>query len=265
MQEALRSPYFAGHSAPPQPSRLAEAFCAVQAALAGARRAGDESEVLEMANDTDWPGLLRRLCEVDLRRALRVRVGEYEHWPFSQAAQAALEWALDPANGLVERHGAALLPAAGGEHVDAWRGVGRLLAKCAMEGVGVRSELGALFFRYLGTGKACCQLQPTLDLLAVHFPGRADEWTTLLARRLGGGGAAAGLRTRSHVGYAEGEDVPISDANKREAVKGWARHLLVGARQPHLNAARRGFVEVRRAVGVNLSACHTPLVAAGGR
>lgn len=208
------------------------------------RKADAPSVVLEMNDKDDWPGLFAALREADLCRNLRVQLGGFEHRPFSQAASGALDWAFDPANGLVEQVGTALLPACGDGNVEAWRDIGRLLAKCAMDSVEVRSALGELFFRYLGTGHACMQLQPTMELLAEHYPDQATEWSVVLAQRLGGG--TPGLTTRRHAGYeAEGAvDGPVCDGNKRDVVRRWARHLLVVQRQTALDAARSGFVEV---------------------
>jgi len=213
--------------------------------MSAMRRADEPSLVLEMRDEQDWPGLMAALRSADLCRNLRLQLGGYEHRPFSHVASMLLDWAFDPASGLVEDVGAGRLPACGDKSLEEWQGVGRLLAKCAMDAVEVRSPMGDLFFRYLGTGRACMQLQPTMELLAEHYPEQAGEWSALLARRLGGG--TPELTTHSHAGFdVEGAaDEPVCDGNKRDVVRRWARHLLVVQRKAALDAAHHGFVEVR--------------------
>jgi len=75
LHDALRSPYFAGGSAPPAGAdRLAVAHGALHAALAAMRSgAAAGSETLAMAREDDWPAFLAALLAVDdLARNIRV-------------------------------------------------------------------------------------------------------------------------------------------------------------------------------------------------
>jgi len=176
--------------------------------------------------------------------AAGTQVAGCDYKPFAWAATAALEWAGDPANGLVETlPGEGLQLAAGGARVAEWRGIGRLLAKCVLDGVEVRADLGDVFFAYLGSGNACASLDAAMTLLAPAYPSQHAEWETVLRQRLGGGTPA--LTTHSHAGWEEVAAEPVTDGNKRDAVRRWARQLLVGRRQEHLDAAHHAFATVR--------------------
>jgi len=244
LHNALLSPYFTHGAAPPAEGRLATVYCAIQAVLAASRKSDEESVTLEMAREDDWPAFLRTILDTDVRRNWRVQIGGRDHKPFSWAATAAIVWVCDPANGMVEASmgsGHAIQVAAGGGKIAEWRAVGRLLAKCAVDCVDVSEGLGDVFFRYLGAGDSCRSLSVAMTLLAKPHPQRYIEWTALLARRLGRGSAA--LTKQSHPG-CEGDDEPVSDANKREVVRHWVRYLLVQQRQEHLDAAHHEFISV---------------------
>jgi uracil-DNA glycosylase len=107
-----------------------------------------------------------------------------------------------------------------------WAGVGRLLAKCVMDGVSVTGQWHPLVFEHVLTGRSATALESALDALETWAPDLHRDATRVLQSRLDAGSAE--IVCGRHPGLAANQaKVPVTDATKRATVLQWARHALV--------------------------------------
>lgn len=180
----------------------------------------------------------------DVMRRLRMNVNG-EQKPFAQVATSTLEQLQDPSSDWVEHGVSVWLPSRGGNDKDLWFGMGRLLAKCVIDGVHVFLEKASpVVYQVLARGPLVldegygpADAEGLCALVGQLEPATAAEWGKMLASRHGSGGLC---RINRFAGF-EGEK-HVTDLNKRIVIAAWAKHLLLGSRLTHFEALHHGFI-----------------------
>jgi len=268
--EALQTAFFAGAEAAASDaagshgpgSELAPALaaklgllCASLRDLRGARKKSDAGWPLELppGDGQLCSSLLAAVvaaAPADLLRPWVVRLARDEA-PLASAMRSF--WAALPAAALLERRepGAALdlpyLPRAGADRGQL-AALGRVLAKCLLDGIAVEVEFAPTAYAALLDRAEAAMLRPGTALahLAAFDADRASTHRSTLSTRLGAGSAL--LTAGAYLGNED--ETPLSDANKALLVCANARLLLLESRAAELSALKRGFDELVRAAGI---------------
>jgi hypothetical protein len=136
-----------------------------------------------------------------------------------------------------------------GAKLASYRAIGRIIAKCVLEGIHIAVEFSAAVHHFL---VGDCQLADSADDLLHHLA--AYDWARAnQLRGIYGLTHGSGRTHRMVVGGLRGnpaDQTPLTDANKGAAVSDLVREVLIETRRCALEAMHSGFQ-----VGVCVCAC----------